>query len=446
MDFVYSPPIELIFGLGAVVLLILILAICVFISHKKQVKYIYDHKKKLGSKSIAQGISDLIEEKDQVKIRIDTGSEVYRELSLMLKETTVEVSKIDAGLTPPVFGVHDSEQLKASINKIRDQQLVCISQNNATNAASQWSWFGSKSKGKEMVDGYRSLLLEAFNAEFEVIRKQMRFSTLDSAQSKLFRLYEQLDKLGETASVSISDEYLDLKGTELLIWHSELDRLERLKDEKKIQKELLRKQAKLNASDTEELNEEIGACDSDLYKARARAIELSGVEREKINLEIQSIEEMKAKLREKFERSKSQAQLTRAGYVYVISNLGSFGENIVKIGMTRRLEPMDRVNELGDASVPFKFDVHTMAFCEDAPELEKKLHTKFSDYRVNTENHRKEFFRVNPIDVQGAMSELNVESDWYFSSEAKEFFESQVISHASKLSALCGSTKLPNSI
>ncbi|PTC00580.1 DUF4041 domain-containing protein, partial [Thalassospira xiamenensis] len=128
----------------------------------------------------------------------------------------------------------------------------------------------------------------------------------------------------------------------------------------------------------------------------------------------------------------SQAQITRAGYVYVISNEGSFGEGVVKIGMTRRLEPMDRVRELGDASVPFRFDMHALAFAEDAPSLEKALHDTFNNHRMNTENFRKEFFRVSPEEVKAAMEEKGIDTDWYLTAEAKEYHESELIRNAIK--------------
>ena len=100
------------------------------------------------------------------------------------------------------------------------------------------------------------------------------------------------------------------------------------------------------------------------------------------------------------ERALSQAQLTKSGHVYVISNIGSFGENVYKIGMTRRLDPLDRVKELGDASVPFPFDVHAMIYSNDAPALENKLHKVFDDKRLNLINMRKEFFNVTLEEIE----------------------------------------------
>ena len=121
------------------------------------------------------------------------------------------------------------------------------------------------------------------------------------------------------------------------------------------------------------------------------------------------------------ERALSRAQLTRSGHVYVISNVGSFGEGTLKIGMTRRLDPMDRVKELGDASVPFGFDVHAMIYSEDAPALESTLHKTFSDRRVNLVNMRKEFFLVDLDDVEAAVGESGAEIVFTKAAEAEQY-------------------------
>ena len=102
------------------------------------------------------------------------------------------------------------------------------------------------------------------------------------------------------------------------------------------------------------------------------------------------------------------AQQTRTGYVYVISNVRSFGESVYKIGMTRRLDPMDRVRELGDASVPFPFDVHYMIYTDDAPKLEAELHQRFAEFKMNSDNYRKEFFKVSLSEIKFELKELNM--------------------------------------
>ncbi len=121
------------------------------------------------------------------------------------------------------------------------------------------------------------------------------------------------------------------------------------------------------------------------------------------------------------------AQQTKRGHVYIISNIGSFGENVFKIGMTRRLEPLDRVRELGDASVPFSFDVHAMIYSEDAPALERELHRQFTEYQVNQINPRKEFFKVPLAKVREAIEEEDVEVHWTMAAEAWEYRESEAL-------------------
>ena len=123
------------------------------------------------------------------------------------------------------------------------------------------------------------------------------------------------------------------------------------------------------------------------------------------------------------ERARSMAQMTKSGYVYVISNIGSFGDVVVKIGLTRRVNPDDRVRELGDASVPFRFDTHAMIYSEDAPALETALHQEFSDRRVNAANMRKEFFRVSLEEVEDAVRRLAPGADFFRDREAQEWHE-----------------------
>src|SRR5690606_34772275 len=129
----------------------------------------------------------------------------------------------------------------------------------------------------------------------------------------------------------------------------------------------------------------------------------------------------------KNQRALSMAQQTRSGNVYVISNVGSFGEEVFKIGMTRRLEPLDRIRELGDASVPFEFDVHAMIYSEDAPKLERELHKSFLRAQMNKVNPRKEFFRVNLTSIREQVETLGIEATWTMAAEARQFRETQAL-------------------
>ena len=152
-------------------------------------------------------------------------------------------------------------------------------------------------------------------------------------------------------------------------------------------------------------------------------------------LKEQGNEDEAAKIQEKLDEVGAKiedvdyrAANTRAGYVYVISNIGAFGPGIVKIGMTRRLEPMDRINELGDASVPFGFDVHALFFSNDAVGVETELHHRFADARVNQVNLRREFFYTTPVEVREALKEIDGNLlDFVEEPEAEQYRLSQQI-------------------
>lgn len=144
--------------------------------------------------------------------------------------------------------------------------------------------------------------------------------------------------------------------------------------------------------------------------------------------EVEDLQRQLAEAHANAERAKSQAQLTKVGHVYILSNIGSFGENVFKVGMTRRLDPSDRVKELGDASVPFPFDVHAMVQCEDAPRLENALHRELTSYRVNRVNLRKEYFSVELNIILAAVRRHHGVIEYIAEPEALEYRESQNIS------------------
>lgn len=367
---------------------------------------------------------------NSTKLKIDKGHQILQSVKKEVEVLSPKVGLIKGGLYPPVFKYDDSDQLKSNILEIREKQLKFIKNDNAVNSLSSLAWFGDKQAGSIVLTAYRRLIIVAFNSEFDSIRKQMRSATYKKAEEKLYRLRDQLEKLGETVNISIANSYYKIKIEELKAWHEELEKKEHIKNEQKKQREVLREQNKKLSKNIEKLEDEVEYKYSDLKKAQNIANNITREDRIAIDLEIEKIKHDIRALEEKYTREISQAQITRAGYIYVISNIGSFGEGIIKIGMTRRLEPMDRVNELGDASVPFKFDVHTLTFSEDAPELENRLHKLFDDKRVNTENRRKEFFRASPKDVKNAMADLNVNAEWYFEAEAKEYNESKLLRKA----------------
>ncbi|STH95989.1 Chromosome segregation ATPase from phage origin, putative coiled-coil [Citrobacter braakii] len=231
-------------------------------------------------------------------------------------------------------------------------------------------------------------------------------------------------------SAKITDIYLQARLNELK-WGVAVNEimLEEKEEQRRI-KEQLREEEKARREYEKAIKEaekEEKAIQQAIDKA-TKELMLAG-EEQRIALE-QKLAELQIKYEEaeaKNQRAISMAQQTRSGHVYVISNIGSFGENVYKIGMTRRLEPLDRVRELGDASVPFSFDVHAMIYSDDAPSLENHLHKVFNDKQVNKVNSRKEFFNVGIKDIKSTIKEMSIDAHWTMFAEAKEYRESIAI-------------------
>lgn len=165
-------------------------------------------------------------------------------------------------------------------------------------------------------------------------------------------------------------------------------------------------------------------------KVQQQAAKASAEQRALFELQLLELEAKLQAAQEKNQRALSMAQQTKSGHVYIISNIGSFGEHVYKIGMTRRLEPLDRVRELGDASVPFEFDVHALLFSNDAPALERDLHRHFLSNQINKVNPRKEFFRVDLTQIKSEIERLGIDTKWTLSAQAREYRESLSIEHA----------------
>ncbi|GET16406.1 DUF4041 domain-containing protein [Ligilactobacillus agilis] len=249
----------------------------------------------------------------------------------------------------------------------------------------------------------RKVLL-SFNSEVAGLLNKLTFANIDSTRNKITNTFERINKLYEDDEVQITTDYLkyqlsvlELNYQFILKKHNEKEQQaaikEQMLDEAKAQKELEKEQKRI-LSEQRKFDNELSKTMK--YLSNSTDSVQSEIYAEKIR-------ELEAKIKQ-LESDKEDVDNrllnTRAGYVYVISNIGSFGENIYKIGMTKRLNPLDRVNELGSASVPFKFDVHAMIFSDDAPTLENHLHKVFADKSVNKINPRKEFFNVSLKDIE----------------------------------------------
>ncbi len=216
--------------------------------------------------------------------------------------------------------------------------------------------------------------------------------------------------------------YLRLKLIELQLTHEYREQLKAEREERAEMARAAREEQKF-LRDMERAEEEENRYQRLLEKAKLDASKAAADQIGAYNDKIEMLEKDLADAHAKFERAQAMAEKTRSGYVYIISNIGSFGEEVVKIGLTRRLDPADRVRELGDASVPFVFDTHAIIYSDDAPALERALHNEFQKTRINAQNFRKEFFRVSIEEVEKAVTRLAPGAPFFKDVEAQEYRE-----------------------
>lgn len=315
----------------------------------------------------------------------------------------------------------DSVKLSGDLEALRAQIKQAVSGGQATSASSNFTFNNSTAKGAKFVRDMSKLMLRSYNAEAENCVKTVKAGNLGSARKRLTTSMQQVERLGTMIDLQITPYYHRLRLAELELAARHMQALQAEKEAERARREELREQKKAE--------QELQAERARLEKERAH------YENALAALEANGDAEGAARMREQIaDAEKAIADVdyrvanARAGYVYVISNIGSFGPEVVKIGMTRRLEPMDRVNELGDASVPFRFDVHAMFFSSDAVTLEGWLHDHFAERRLNRVNLRREYFRATPAEVLEALKERDVELLEYTVAPVAEEFRASTLS------------------
>lgn len=313
----------------------------------------------------------------------------------------------DFGLYQPTYAFSNSSLYKARLDAVRDEQKRMIKSKTAATCSTTWTVNNSLQDGKKMTNDNIKQILLTFNAECEYVIGKVKFNNFDSMRKRIQNLYDKLNKINESSKVSISPRYLELKIQELVLAYEYVRKKQEEKEFEREQREIQRENARVQREIAEE-RKRIEKEQTHYINQMKRLIEQREAEESVARKELidEKIDAMKNELLDLDKALKDvdyrQAN-ERAGYVYVISNIGAFGEGIYKIGMTRRLEPMDRIDELGGASVPFRFDVHALIFSSDAPKLETALHNAFAARRVNMVNGRKEFFRVSLTEIESVV-------------------------------------------
>ncbi len=268
---------------------------------------------------------------------------------------------------------------------------------------------------------------DAFNGRVDAILSRVKHDNIGTLEQEIRDTFSLVNLNGEAfRNARVLPAYCDARLAELrwAVVVQEL-RLKEREEQRRIQ-EQIREEEKARR-DYERAMQEAAKEEETIRKAmdraRAEAAHANAQDRAKFEAQLAELNQKLIEAEAKNQRALSMAQQTRSGHVYIISNVGSFGEDMLKIGMTRRLEPDDRIKELSDASVPFSFDVHAMIRCDDAPALERLLHERFDDLRVNKVNYRKEFFRVPIQRLREFVVERKLEATFTMTAEAREYRE-----------------------
>ena len=322
--------------------------------------------------------------------------------AIIVANDTVELESFS--LYEPKWDFAKVHEYKTALTVIRNKQKELIKSDTAAFGSTTWTVNGSQAKGTKLVKDMKKLCLRSFNNECDAAVAAVRFNNYDRCETRIYKSAEAVAKLGQMMDVSISSEYINAKIEELQL---ALEYEIKKQEEKEYLREL-RAQEREEARARKEMEEARKTAEKEqthyenaLSKVLTQLNSATN-EDEKITLE-EKRRELEDRLKEIDDNIKDldyREANQKAGYVYVISNIGAFGENIYKIGMTRRLDPQERIDELGDASVPFKFDAHAIIFSDDAPALEAALHREFDDRKVNMINNRKEFFNVTLDEIK----------------------------------------------
>ena len=315
--------------------------------------------------------------------------------------------------------LENAEAYRDRLKGLTEQIKEMIRQGRAVIASDMFTFNNSLAKGRRMTNDLSKLMLRAYNAEAENAVRTMRAGNSLTAVRRLESAATSIAKLGAMMEMRVSPDYHALRIQELELTQDYLMKQQEDKERARDERERLREERKAE--------QELQAERERLQKERAHYTNVLASLRDEGDIEgVARLAAQLAEIDQAIAHNDYRTANIRAGYVYVISNVGAFGPNVVKIGMTRRLEPMDRVRELGDASVPFPFDVHALYFSDDAVTLEADLHNQFANQRLNRVNLRREFFFANPTEVRLVLaSKIGNLLEFTEEPEAGQYFQSK---------------------
>jgi hypothetical protein len=352
---------------------------------------------------------------------------VYGTLKQEIALLEENLEDISFGLYRPHFTFETSEEYKAARESARNKARELARSGKAANCPVPWKVGDSRKDGERMVKQYSKLLLRAFNGECDAAIANVSWNNITKMEERIRKAFDAVNELGSVMQVSVVPAFMRVRIDELRLTHEYAEKRHDEREEERKIREQIREEEKARREFEKaqaEAEQEEERYRQALERARREAAEATGTQLDKLSRQIASLESRIDEAHMRRDRAIARAQLTRSGFVYVISNIGSFGERIYKIGMTRRMEPMDRIRELGDASVPFPFDLHVMMYSDNAPELEGAIHALFEGRRVNLVNPRKEFYREVELDeIEKFVRGRGLSAQFMKIPEAKEYRE-----------------------
>lgn len=334
----------------------------------------------------------------QVQAELARVQAAAQPISVGLVELDDERVLQDVGIYRYHHPLENAEAYRERLSDLEERIKVMVISGVAIEASNMFTFDNSLAKGRKMTRDLSKLMLRAYNAEADNCVRSLRAGNVVTAKRRLEAAIASIARLGSMMEMRISAPYHALRIEELELTSDFLIKVQEEREAAREERERLREERKAE--------QELAAERERLDKERNHLLNaLAAVRAAGLAADVAELEAKVASIDDAIALNDFRAANIRAGYVYVISNSGAFGYNMVKIGLTRRLDPLDRIRELGDASVPFPFDVHALFFSEDAVSLENELHREFASRRVNLVNMRREFFFATPTEVHAVLSE-----------------------------------------
>lgn len=408
--------------------------------HNKEIFNLKEEfKKKSTSKDFIESSLETVNKILKNKYRelnndIDNKENELKTLREQVELFEEKVEMLERGVYQPRYNFSKASQYERKLNAIRDEQKLMMTIGTATNIKTTWTLNDSEKEGERMTQKRVKQILRSFNSECDVQISKITYRNIKTTEQRINTIFAQLNKLYSIDAVELDEDYLNLKIQEMYLAFEYAEKKNEEKDILKHERYLEREKRKEEKILNEEIQEEKQKINREMthYKKLLRQLNKkldvasSTKSSESIYEEIEKVEnkiEEKKKAKEDLDFRESHLS---AGYVYIISNIGAFGKDVVKIGVTRRLEPYNRIRELSSASVPFTYDVHALIFSYNAFELEKELHTHFDKNRINKINNRKEFFKVSIDEIEEKLEDYgDLTFNFNRDAEALEYYQTK---------------------